>query len=252
MGNMVKKGKDIVFLLDFDGVLFDTSLEAYYVMRETHKNGSFNKNTIINNKEYSKFLELRPFVTSAWQYYWVNEYVHSTNNESSYEYFSSEKIMDHNSDSQEFEEKFLFNRKKLASSNYFNKPVSAPYKFWNMIQPLIDLHPERFIILSTKDKESILHTIEVYNQGLEFDSTRIFCKSDFKECGENKHNVFLKKIKDKFSNKYIYIEDSHIHIKEFYNEESVKCVRALWGYVPKNLKQNNSQMDAYKKIIKEF
>jgi len=249
---MVKKEKDVIFLLDFDGVLFDTSLEAYYVMSETHEEGSINKNTIIDDKKYSKFIELRPFVTSAWQYYWVNEYVHIADNESSYEYFSTEKIMNNNSDSQEFEEKFLLNRKKLASSNYFNRPVSAPYKFWNMIQPLIELHPERFIILSTKDKESIIHTIGMFNKGFEFDDSRIFCKSSFKKCGENKHNVFIKNIKEKFSNKYVYIEDSHIHIKELYNEESVKCIRALWGYVPKNLKQNNSQMDAYKEIIKEF
>jgi len=249
---MVKKENDVIFLLDFDGVLFDTSLEAYYVMSETHKEGSINKNTIIDDKKYSKFIELRPFVTSAWQYYWVNEYVHMTDNESSYEYFSTEKIMDNNSDSQEFEEKFLLNRKKLAHSNYFDRPVSAPYKFWNMIQPLIELHPERFIILSTKDKESIIHTIGMYNKGFKFDDSRIFSKSNFKKCGENKHNVFIESIKEKFSNKYVYIEDSHIHIKEFYNEESVKCIRALWGYVPKNLKQNNSQMDAYKEIIKEF
>ena len=252
MGNMVNKDKDVVFLLDFDGVLFDTSLEAYYVMSETHEEESINKSTIIDSKKYSKFLELRPFVTSAWQYYWVNEYIHSIESESNYEYFSSEKIKDNNSTAQQFEKKFLLNRKKLACSNYFNKPVSVPYKFWNMIQPLIEIHPERFVILSTKDKESILHTIGIYNPKFEFDSARIFCKSDFKECGENKHNVFIKKIKDKFSNRYVYIEDSHIHIKEFFNEESVKCIRALWGYVPKNLKQNNSQMNAYKEVIKEF
>ena len=65
---MVKKEKDVIFLLDFDGVLFDTSLEAYYVMSETHEEGSINKNTIIDDQKYSKFIELRPFVTSAWQY----------------------------------------------------------------------------------------------------------------------------------------------------------------------------------------
>ena len=207
---MVKKEKDVIFLLDFDGVLFDTSLEAYYVMSETHEEGSINKNTIIDDKKYSKFIELRPFVTSAWQYYWVNEYVHIADNESSYEYFSTEKIMNNNSDSQEFEEKFLLNRKKLASSNYFNRPVSAPYKFWNMIQPLIELHPERFIILSTKDKESIIHTIGMFNKGFEFDDSRIFCKSSFKKCGENKHNVFIKNIKviKKTNNNYYEIETS--------------------------------------------
>jgi beta-phosphoglucomutase-like phosphatase (HAD superfamily) len=42
---MVKKEKDVIFLLDFDGVLFDTSLEAYYVMSETHEEGSINKST---------------------------------------------------------------------------------------------------------------------------------------------------------------------------------------------------------------
>ena len=53
---MVKKEEGIVFMLDFDGVLFDTSLEAYYVMSETHEEGSININTIIDNKKYSKFL----------------------------------------------------------------------------------------------------------------------------------------------------------------------------------------------------
>ena len=43
---MVKNKDNIIFLLDFDGVLFDTSLEAYYVMSETSKEGSINKNTI--------------------------------------------------------------------------------------------------------------------------------------------------------------------------------------------------------------
>lgn len=249
---MVKNKDNIIFLLDFDGVLFDTSLEAYYVMSETSKEGSINKNTIIDNKKYSKFLELRPFVTSAWQYYWVNQYISLHKNESSYEHFSSEKIIDKSPESQEFEKKFLINRKKLAEKNYFNKPVSAPYKFWNMIQPLIELHPERFLILSTKDKESIIQTIAMYHKDFQFNPSRIFSKSDFKNGGENKHNVFIKSIKGRYSNKFIYIEDSHIHIKEFYNEESVKCIRALWGYVPKNLKQNNSQMNAYKQVIKEF
>ena len=252
MGKMVNKQNKIIFLLDFDGVLFDTSLEAYYVMCETKSEGSVNSETVIDSKKYAKFLDLRPFVTSAWQYYWVDKYVQMSKNESSYEYFASEKIMDNNSDSQEFEKKFLSNRKKLSKCNYFNKPVAAPYRFWNMIQPLIEMYPDRFVILSTKDEESIIQTIETNNKAFKFDANRIFSKSHFKKYGENKHNVFTEKIKDKFSDKFIYIEDSHIHIKEFYNEESVKCIRALWGYVPKNLKQSNSQISAYKKIIKEF
>ena len=86
MGHMGKLKKDTVFILDFDGVLFDSSLEAFYVMNETHKKGSISKKTIIDQKQYSKFLELRPFVTSAWQYYWVNEYIELDKDESNYEY----------------------------------------------------------------------------------------------------------------------------------------------------------------------
>lgn len=248
---MVNK-KNTVFILDFDGVLFDTSLEAYYVMHETHEPGSINKSVLVDQKKYSRFIELRPFVTSAWQYYWVNKYVHEKKDESNYEYYSSEKLYDNNKESEEFEKRFLKNREKLISLNYFNKPVSLPFKFWNLIEPLIEIEPEKFLILSTKDKESILYTLSLYASNLNFDPKRIFCKSDFKKYGSNKHEVFLNEIKPKYSNKFLYIEDSHIHIREFYNEPSVKCIRALWGYVPKNLKQSNSQVNVYKQIVKEF
>tara|TARA_Y100001970_G_scaffold228669_1_gene283301 strand:+ start:226 stop:975 length:750 start_codon:yes stop_codon:yes gene_type:complete len=249
---MGKLKKNIVFILDFDGVLFDTSLESFYVMNETERKGSVSKETIINQKKYSKFIELRPFVTSAWQYYWVNKYTELNEDESNYEYYTTEKLFDKNKEAEEFEKDFLLNRKALSEKNYFNKPVSAPYKFWNMIMPLIELHPERFLILSTKDEESILNTINTSVKDFSFDKTRLFSKSHFKKEGENKHNVFLKYIKGIYSDDFIFVEDSHIHIKEFYNEKSVKCIRALWGYVPKNLKKSNSQLDAYKKIIKEF
>jgi len=249
---MEKIKKDTVFILDFDGVLFDTSLESFYVMYETHCEGSMSKEAIINQKKYSKFIELRPFVTSAWQYYWVNEYTDLDRDESNYEHYSTEKIFEKTKEAEEFEEKFLKNRKILSKNNYFHKPVSAPYKFWNMLMPLIELHPERFLILSTKDEESILNAISKSVEGFSFDKNRLFSKFHFKEEGENKHNVYLKYIKGKYSDNFIFVEDSHIHIKEFYNEESVKCIRALWGYVPKNLKKNNSQLDAYKEIIREF
>ena len=92
---MGKIKKDTVFILDFDGVLFDTSLESFYVMNETHCEGSMSKETIINQKSYSKFIELRPFVTSAWQYYWVNEYTDLDRDESNYEHYSTEKIFEY-------------------------------------------------------------------------------------------------------------------------------------------------------------
>jgi len=247
----VKKDKP-VFILDFDGVLFDTSLESFYVMNETSNKGSISKQTIINQKEYSKFLELRPFVTSAWQYYWVSKYSLLDHSESNYEYFSTERIFNKNDDAEQFENDFLINRKELSKENYFGKPVSAPYKFWNMILPLIELHPERFLILSTKDEESIINTINNSVEGFEFNRERLFSKLHFKKENENKHNVFLKYIKGKYSDNFIFVEDSHIHIKEFYNEDCVKCIRALWGYVPKNLKKSNSQLEAYKEIIMEF
>ena len=58
---MVKKEEDIIFLLDFDGVLFDTSLEAYYVMNETHEDGSINKNS-------NKQLEIKMLtIVSKWK-----------------------------------------------------------------------------------------------------------------------------------------------------------------------------------------
>ena len=65
-------------------------------MNETSNKGSISKQTIINQKEYSKFLELRPFVTSAWQYYWVSKYILQDHSESNYEYFSTERIFNKN------------------------------------------------------------------------------------------------------------------------------------------------------------
>ena len=121
-----------------------------------------------------------------------------------------------------------------------------------MVFPLIELHPERFLILSTKDEESIINTINCSVEGFEFNRERLFSKLHFKKENENKYNVFLKYIKGKYSDNFIFIEDSHIHIKEFYNEDSVKCMRALWGYVPKNLNKSNSQLEAYKEITKEL
>ena len=234
-----------IFLLDFDGVLFDSTLEAYYVTLETTIPGSLNKNSIVNENRYNRFLDLRPFLVSAWQFYWIADYMKCPYDEDRFEHYSKDLINIQNDKTREFESNFLIQRLNLAKKNYYDLQINLPYKFWNLIYPIMRLFPERFKILSAKDYVSIGRTLDDHD----FDHKwiDIIGKKEFKENNENKRDVFIKHIKKNENESFILFDDSDVHMKEFLDEPSVECFRVLWGYVPKDIKKNN-MLEAFKKI----
>ena len=78
----------------------------------------------------------------------------------------------------------------------------------------------------------------MYNKSFKFDDSRIFSKSEFKKCGENKHNVFIKNttaLNQNLINSFIHIEPWSKRIGDDTEKDYAKIASQINGtYIIQN------------------
>lgn len=201
--------------LDFDGVLFNSAYEAFAVANKARdflpKNFSSTKDMI-----FSEFLELLPSIGNSSDYcrYFV----------------SSPKAKDYN-DKQDpvvtqFVQSFYAARQELSSEpNYIERYFPA-FEFFHLIKPLLLTQPKRFVILSTRDEQSILKALQCH--GLQMEG-RVYGQQHFKNHGESKRSVISAMLKNE--NLALFIDDNLFHVNELSDVADI-CLQADWGYSP--------------------
>ena len=224
--------KDKLLFLDFDGVLFDTLKEVYLVNRALFSN--IDLFSEIDNKNYALYSKYKFLVYNIWMFYYYNPLLFSNTNENEIISKYSEAISNRNIEKEKlFCEEFLNLRANLVKNHYdFWNSLETPYDFFYEIKKLYEEKNIEIVVVSKKNKKSILQRFHSY---------------DFKI---NEDKVFAREILDKypskgeFMNEYmcknnfkeaIFVDDNYNNLKTCDNYSNIIQILALWGNAQPNL-----------------
>ena len=223
---------NLIVLLDFDGVLFDSALEVYKICEKLTKG----KKKFRQGIKYIEFLKYRPLVTDAWQYSLIYNQKKFDKNLKSFAGILPD------TDDIAFSKKFFEIRTKISTNNYFD--LIKPYNFFIKLRPLLLKYPDNFNILSTRNRNSIEKILIKHK----IKKIKFFGQEDIKKYG-SKISVFKKVINLKDDKFVIYIDDINEHLVPFKKEIDL-TVQANWGYG--NISKNSFDQEYCLKLISSF
>ena len=214
-----------VLFLDFDGVLFDTLKEVYLVSRYIYQDKNFLDE--IEQDEYSRFSKFKYLVYNIWMFYYFNPLIFENypQNEIVEKYKSAilnrDKIKE-----EEFCSRFLDARRDLVN-NYFEfwKNLETPYEFFHAIKEIYDNGYKNIVIISKKNKNSIIERFETYNFVLP--KEQIFAREildNYSSKGE-----FISEYMNKNNYKSAIFVDDNINNLKTVQNDNVQTILALWG-----------------------
>lgn len=220
--------KKILFL-DFDGVLFDTLYEVYLVNRyEFLKKDLFEP---VEEDFYARFSKYKYLVYNIWMFYYYNPLIFNCE-ENIPEKFNYALLNRDLEAEQEFCEKFLETRRKLVLNHYeFWKGLEKPYDFFFEIKKIKEEKNINLLIVSKKNKSSILERFEAYD--FKLDSDLVYAcealkdyssKGEFMEEYMNKHGL----------SEAIFVDDNNNNLLTTNNNPKIKNILALWGNTQPN------------------
>jgi hypothetical protein len=203
----------IKFVLDFDGVLFNSAFEAYSVAnRAVADKASFR-----DDVSYEEFLEFRGVVTDAWQYNRI--------------YSRSQPVpaallhgIEPNDADWAFAHDFFEARKEIMADPEWPK-VMPPYDFFFLLKPLLLAHPELFAVLSTRNVASIRETLAFHGA----DIVPVFGQEDIRRLGSKFAVAQDQHWLDRGKYLIVYIDDMNSHLEPFEGQIHLP-LHADWGY----------------------
>ena len=203
---------DVLFILDFDGVLFNSAYEAFTVSSKVGMDDPRYREV-----NYEEFLAYRAVVTDAWQYRRL---------------FSRDcsvpcdalRLVKPNQDDWDFSRDFFAARAELMADPQWPKSM-PPYDFFLRLKPLLLAHREQFAILSTRNVQSIRQTLAFHDA----DVVPVFGQEDIRRAGSKlevaRENGWLEN--DRYLT--VYVDDMNRHLEPF--EGAVHLpLHADWGY----------------------
>ena len=237
--------KKILFL-DFDGVLFDTLKEVYLINRYIYKGiDLFDK---VDEANYELFSKYKYLVYNIWMFYYYNPLIFN-NCENIIDDFINALSKRNIKAEEDFCNDFLKVRANLVKNNYdFWKNLETPYEFFYEIKKLYEEKNPKILIVSKKNKTSIIERFNSYNFNISND------------------DIYAREILDKYStkgefiNEYmnkngfdeaIFVDDNNNNLKTCDNYSNITQILALWGNSQPNLKGYN-QAQAIDKINQFF
>lgn len=238
--------KNIVFL-DFDGVLFDTVAESYYVIKMMN-NEVIDIDKFQDTLEYKIFLSKRYLVETAWNYYLIVELLKENLNVEEFEIeYNRLKKVDNNAYS-DFERLFFDTRRKIVDKNFdLWIKLHKPYSFLDSVVQEFSNYINEFYIVSTKNKDIIVKLLETYR--IDIPVENIFGNGDYKKFG-NKSKLITEIIKNKNVKNAIFIDDIKEHLSKCKEIDNLTLYQADWGY--KNLNEKGINEIDMMKILREF
>lgn len=205
---------ELKFLLDFDGVLFNSAFEAYTVSTETVVGAPGYRDDV----SFEEFLEFRSFVTDAWQYNRL---------------FQADRVLHHPPELPDiepdaadwaFSERFFATRKRVMSDADWPK-IMSPYDFFFQLRPLLAEQPDRFAILSTRNVDSIRQTMAFFDADL----VEIFGQEDIRRLGSKLAVAQEQGWLEKGRFLVAYLDDMNAHLEPFEGKVHLP-LHADWGY----------------------
>ena len=214
-----------VLFLDFDGVLFDTLYEVYLINRKVCIGTDiFDEIDKENYKLYSKYKYL---VYNIWMFLYYNPLLFNACPQNEIVAKFNTAILNRDKRKEEiFYDKFIYERKKLINEHFdFWKNLERPYDFFYFIKELYETKKADMVIVSKKNKSSIIERFNSYNFNLE--KEKIFDCVDLEFY--NSKGDFINQYMNKFNySKAIFVDDNSNNIKSV-NNPNVKAITALWG-----------------------
>ena len=239
--------KDKLLFLDFDGVLFDTLKEVYLVNRELFSKISlFDK---IDSKNYSLYSKYKYLVYNIWMFYYYNPLLFGEIKEEEIvpKYLSA--ISNRNIEKEnEFCEEFLALRADLVKNHYdFWNSLETPYDFFFEIKKLYEEKNINLVVVSKKNKKSILQRFNSY--GFKLDEDKVFAREILDKYSSKGEFMQEYMTKNGFSSA-VFVDDNHNNLKTCDKFSNIIQILALWGNSQPDLEGYNQQEAILK--IKNF
>jgi hypothetical protein len=203
----------IKFVLDFDGVLFNSAFEAYTVANMA----TVGRPEFRQDITYEEFIAFRAVVTDAWHY----NRLYSRDHALPAAVIRDTKAEDHD---WAFARDFFEARKTLMKDADWPK-VMPPYDFFFLLRPLLIKHPDRFAILSTRNIQSIRETLAFHGA----DVLTIFGQEDIRRLGSKLAVAQDQHWLDRGKWLIVYVDDMNSHLEPFEGEIHLP-LHADWGY----------------------
>ncbi len=204
---------DIKFVLDFDGVLFNSAFEAFTVANKAIVGNDAYRQDIT----YEEFLAYRSVVTDAWHYNRLYSREHALP-ASAIRGFQPEPI------DWEFSQQFFAARKEIMTDPDWPK-VMPPYDFFFLLKPLLIRYPHRFAILSTRNVGSIRETMAFHD----VDVVPVFGQEHIRELGSKLGVAKKEHWLDPGRWLVVYVDDMNSHLEPFEGQIHLP-LHADWGY----------------------
>jgi CMP-N-acetylneuraminic acid synthetase len=221
--------KEVV--LDFDGVLFDSVAEAYFVALMSENPDLQLSDVSFDTTHYKDFLELRYKIGPAWNYYYVLKAI-------------SDKLKNKNIVIPEqpsvkarmFEGAFFATRsilRKLKPELW--ESLSKPYSSFDQFAELINKN-KNISILTTKDFYTVQSLLKKHGVHRKVD---IYDRETYEKYGsKQEYLVHHKKINS--LDKIYFLDDNKKHLDHLSQIPGFTARQASWGYVSSEDKFDNS------------
>ena len=205
---------ELKFVLDFDGVLFNSAFEAYSVCRATVADAAGYRRDV----DFEEFLQFRAFVTDAWQYHRL---FHAGRQ---LPHVADLPLLEADGADWAFAERFFATRARIMADPSWPK-IMSPYDFFFLLKPMLAACPERFAILSTRNVESIRQTMAFYDADL----IEIFGQEDIRRLGSKIEVANRQGWLEKGRYLVVYVDDMNSHLEPFDGKVHLP-LHADWGY----------------------
>jgi len=222
--------KNKILFLDFDGVLFDTLKEVYLLSRYIYKDIDFLEE--IDSKNYALFSKYKYLVYNIWMFYYFNPLIFGDCSED--EIVKKYKTALLNRDKAReniFCSRFLEARSSLVNKHFeFWKNLEVPYRFFYEIKDIYDNGNKNIVIISKKNKNSIIERFSTYNFRLPSDN--IFAREILDTYSSKGEFINEYMLKNNFISA-IFVDDNINNLNTLQNK-NVKKILALWGNTAPN------------------
>jgi hypothetical protein len=213
---------EIKFVLDFDGVLFNSAFEAYTVANATVAGRTGFRSDVT----YEQFLVFRAVVTDAWQYNRLYSLTQPVEPEA----------LPHtrpNAEDWAFSAAFFEARKTIMADPHWPK-VMPPYDFFFLLRPLLKQHRDKFAILSTRNVQSIREALAYHDA----DVVPVFGQEDIRRHGSKLNIAKSQGWLEPGKWFIVYVDDMNSHLEPFEGQIHLP-LHADWGYDAVNAESLN-------------
>ena len=230
--------------LDFDGVLFDTLKEVYLISRYIYCDKQFLDEIDENN--YNLFSKYKYLVYNIWMFYYFNPLIFNNAKEDEIIKQYRKALLNRDKNRENiFCNRFLEARHELVNNHFeFWKNLETPYKFFYEIKKLFDNGFKNIVIVSKKNKNSIIERFKTYDFNISQDC--IFAR-EILDNYVSKGEFINEYMKKRGFESAIFVDDNMNNLKTVQND-NVEKILALWGNTDPNDTGYN-QNEAISKII---